>query len=995
MKLACSPVRLLLAVLAVPAAAVRLRATAPAVALEHRTSEVRKPLTDKREYHNTVFESGLKVLVVNDPEAEKTSYAVAVEAGSLEDPKDFQGLAHFLEHMVFLGSKKYPDEGEYSAQLALYGGNHNAYTSAEETVYYNEIGNEGADKALDIFSQFFIAPSLDAAMVDKEVNAVDSEHKKNMPDTQRRLWHLLRSKANPESPVSKFATGDLETLKTKPESEGKSLVKALQEFHANNYCSKRLHLVLISNRTVDEQLAMAHKHFDALPAAEHCTARPVYTDKPMYTKELKNLGKRYTVHNSGSPQMWVVMPLPPLKSHYKEMAEAYVWNVLGNYGPGSLKALLLAEDLSPSYSYYADNSVAGSTMMVTFQLTAKGLTNKDKVLEYFFAYINAAKAAGINMDLVSSVKQLRQVEFDYQEKKASEFNFVSSLAGATPSYAPADLLTGGILMDSPNKEMMMSVLEHMRPDNMNVAIVSPDFKETSGNAHEQYYDFKYLDEDIEPELVTRLTAASGFGLVAPPDLAFVPRNTALITEGVKAGSPPEQLVAKGRTEAWWLGLGDIKLPKAIISIKLGFPTSIINRVEDSVLAAMHSRMVNMVLEQPTDAMQTCGVTYSVGSSKDGLSISFSGFDEHILELMKMVLPRVRNPESSDAQFEQAKRQFVLDLADVTKLQPYQHALEAFDVVTMKGRYSRAELLKAAQDATLVSPEAHKRFLEEIFEETELTILFTGNVGRDRSKAITEEVETQLGVKNTKMPEEKEGHLLVLKPSEPVEIRIANPIPEDPNSATLVTYQFGIPSVADRIHLAMLGEFIDRPVFETLRTEHQLGYVVFGYVTTHASIVEVRVLVQGFREGPDAVQMLIESTVQNLTSKIANMSEDEFKTRKATLRSTLDNPPKTLSQYAGKYWGQIWEREYCWQKTALQLAVLDDPKFSSPAPLLQAWKNTVEPGHQKKVTVKLYGSGLAQNATLAQHVKTVTLVDSAAVTKAMGTAEYWPHQYMCE
>eukprot|EP00972_Heterocapsa_arctica_P052317 7696253-Heterocapsa_arctica.AAC.1 len=85
---------------------------------------------------------------------------------------------------------------------------------------------------------------------------------------------------------------------------------------------------------------MAHKHFDPLPAvtAESCTARPVYTDKPQFTHELGNLGRRYTVHNGGSPQMWITMPLPPLKSHYKELAEAYVWNVLGNYGAGSLKA---------------------------------------------------------------------------------------------------------------------------------------------------------------------------------------------------------------------------------------------------------------------------------------------------------------------------------------------------------------------------------------------------------------------------------------------------------------------------------------------------------------------------------------------------------------------------------------------------------------------------------------------------------------------------------
>ncbi|CAK0811071.1 unnamed protein product [Prorocentrum cordatum] len=155
---------LLLALLAAaPGHAARVRgAGAGAVHRGERTPrvEIRKPLTDKRTYLHTTFDSGLRVLVVSDPEAEKTSFAVAVEAGSLEDPPAFQGLAHFCEHMLFLGSQKYPDTEAFSSTLALYGGKHNAYTAAEETVYFNEINNDGIEKGLDIFAQFFISPTF-------------------------------------------------------------------------------------------------------------------------------------------------------------------------------------------------------------------------------------------------------------------------------------------------------------------------------------------------------------------------------------------------------------------------------------------------------------------------------------------------------------------------------------------------------------------------------------------------------------------------------------------------------------------------------------------------------------------------------------------------------------------------------------------------------------------------------------------------------------------
>eukprot|EP00434_Breviolum_minutum_P026816 symbB.v1.2.023700.t1/scaffold2183.1/size166057/4 len=82
-------------------------------------------------------------------------------------------------------------------------------------------------------------------MVDKEVNAVDSEHKKNMADTTWKLIHLLKSRSNPKSPVSKFSTGNLDTLKLKPEQAGKSLPEALQKFHQEHYCPSRMHLVIL------------------------------------------------------------------------------------------------------------------------------------------------------------------------------------------------------------------------------------------------------------------------------------------------------------------------------------------------------------------------------------------------------------------------------------------------------------------------------------------------------------------------------------------------------------------------------------------------------------------------------------------------------------------------------------------------------------------------------------------------------------------------------
>ena len=71
--------------------------------------------------------------------------------GSLSDPLEISGLAHFCEHMLFLGTKKYPKENEYSQFLSEHAGSSNAFTSGEHTNYYFDISHEHLQGALDRF----------------------------------------------------------------------------------------------------------------------------------------------------------------------------------------------------------------------------------------------------------------------------------------------------------------------------------------------------------------------------------------------------------------------------------------------------------------------------------------------------------------------------------------------------------------------------------------------------------------------------------------------------------------------------------------------------------------------------------------------------------------------------------------------------------------------------------------------------------------------------
>ncbi len=109
---------------------------------------------DTRSLETFILPNQLKVLLISDPEAEKAAASMDVAVGSGANPVEIPGLAHFLEHMLFLGSEKYPEADSYQSYISANGGSHNAFTAYENTNYFFDVRPEAFAGALDRFSRF-------------------------------------------------------------------------------------------------------------------------------------------------------------------------------------------------------------------------------------------------------------------------------------------------------------------------------------------------------------------------------------------------------------------------------------------------------------------------------------------------------------------------------------------------------------------------------------------------------------------------------------------------------------------------------------------------------------------------------------------------------------------------------------------------------------------------------------------------------------------------
>ncbi|XP_020678090.1 insulin-degrading enzyme-like 1, peroxisomal [Dendrobium catenatum] len=170
-------------------------------------SEIFKSRSDKREYRRIILPNSLEALLISDPDTDKSAVSMNVSVGSFSDPVGLEGLAHYLEHMLFYASEKYPVEESYSKYIIEHGGSTNAFTTAEHTNFYFDINTDCLEEGLDRFAQFFIKPLMSPDATIREIKAVDSENQKNLLSDVWRMNQLQKHLSSKNHPYHKFITG--------------------------------------------------------------------------------------------------------------------------------------------------------------------------------------------------------------------------------------------------------------------------------------------------------------------------------------------------------------------------------------------------------------------------------------------------------------------------------------------------------------------------------------------------------------------------------------------------------------------------------------------------------------------------------------------------------------------------------------------------------------------------------------------------------------------
>ncbi|PIC23637.1 hypothetical protein B9Z55_017267 [Caenorhabditis nigoni] len=423
---------------------------------------------------------------LSDPTTDKSAVALDVKVGSLMDPWEIPGLAHLCEHMLFMGTAKYPSENEYYKFLATHAGDSNAATSTDYTNFYFDVKPEELPGALDRFVQFFLSPLFTESATEREVCAVDSEHKNNLNNDSRRMTQVDRSRSKPGHDFRKFGTGNKKTLLEDTRKQGIDLRDALLQFHKKWF---RTHL------------QFGHAHMSLMQLKKKGVTRQVWHDHPYGPEQL---GKKVeAVPIKDSKWLSIRFPFPDLDSEYKSQPRRYISHLIGDEAPGSLLSELKRRGwVSELESGYHTPASGFAFFTVSMDLSNDGLDHVDEIIELMFNYIGMLRAKRPKEWIYEELAELKAITFRFKDKE-SPMSLAIDVASKLQCIPFEDILSSNYLLTKYDPDRIKELLDKLTPSNMYIRVLAQKFKGQEGSIIEPIYGTEFMEKDIDKETMQK------------------------------------------------------------------------------------------------------------------------------------------------------------------------------------------------------------------------------------------------------------------------------------------------------------------------------------------------------------------------------------------------------------------------------------------------------------------------------------------------------------
>lgn len=870
------------------------------------------PKNETRKFIGKELDNGIKYVNIEDKSMEKSFLIVSVNVGSIAENLEFQGLAHFLEHMLFLGSKKYPEESYFDEFVSKNGGYSNAYTDTYQTVYYFSVLDNSFEKSMDIFSRFFIDPLFDKNSVDREINAIESEHNKNIQSDIWRLSYLTDIISKEGSMINKFSTGNLESLK-KP-----NVREEMIKFYKKYYISSNIKISTISSLPVEDVSKLVDKYFGIIKKASDNEVRSgkIINVKPFYNKSSEMFFLKTINKVSFLIYLWEI---PEVYDYYKNnLAPFFLSDIIDSGNEKSMNNFLIKKGYIKGISVRVEDE---GKFVVLFDLTdikywkevnsyfryfmdeikkenyeeiCKYQNKRDKLLfnigtktesldlalkvannlhYYPIEKVNVATSYAMNINL-KKVNELVNQILDFSSVKMILCNDTSINLGGKDSLQN--------FKTEPYYNLKWSVINNINVDS------------------KKQFDF-YIEKE-NPYLTINPIVNKNITKVSDQE---IPRKVELISNKMEKKDCS--------TNQIWFG-NTYEFNEAIVYTNSVFTNiDFVTDIEKFVFIKIFSQYMNYKFSIKFNLENELGYVCSLGFkfNHSKIELFISGWNEKFSDYFISVMRYIKDEFKYDSNDKEMIKTLFKNMEDeylkITKENPWQFSDYIFSLNSYENRFDYQTILK---------------YLGNDFNKEKLISKFTKQLGNIKNLILNEShfkffmygnLDIDILRKNLKFSEFYFNNCKKCELNKSIrfnkDIEIIHPNPEEKNNCFSYYYfitEFSVDMVA---MLLLFQSSFQQKFYDSLRTKQQFGYLVKSYASRSDNDYYFIQKIQSERSI---------NTIKNAIDKfnkefVENFKENGFDELKKSVHDDLKEPDNSTSETFSRFFNEITNNTYIFNR----------------------------------------------------------------------------------
>ena len=846
---------------------------------------------DTNLYRYLTLNNGLRVLLIQDPSTQKSATALAINVGHFDDPEDREGLAHYLEHMLFLGTEKYPKIGEFQSFISQHGGHNNAWTGTEHTCFFFDISPNNFESALDRFSQFFIAPLFNEEALDKERQAVDSEYRLKLNDDMRRLYQVHKEIINPAHPFAKFSVGNRDTLEDR---NGTSIRNEILDFYQQNYSADLMSLTIVDHRELDELEALVEEKFGSI-RNQNLQGKTISV--PFTTENETGIMVQVEPVKE-TRKLIIAFDLPNMDEYYSIKPLSYFAHLLGYEGKDSLMLHLKQQGWITSLA--AGGGVSGSNFReftISINLTPQGLNFVDEIVGTIFQYIELVRKQGMNEWRYQEKKAVLESAFRFQEK-ARPMDLVSHLVINLQHYAREDIIYGDYKMAGYDEPLLHSIIDRFTPENCRITFIA---KGLNYDRKAKWYATPYSITPFTPEQVASWQKAK-----LPQEIVLPERNPFICydldPQPLESESDkPELIEEEPGFRLWHLQEREFHIPKGVLYVAIDSPHAV-STPRKIVKMRLCVEMFLDSLAKRTYPAEIAGMSYNIYAHQGGITLSISGFSQKQPELLKMILERFAEREFGEQRFSIIKQQMLRNWRNSAKDRPISQLFNAMTGILQPNNPPYPALIEALESIELDELDT---FVEALLAELHVEMFVYGDWQRKQALELGQTLKDALRVQNQQY-EESLRPLIMLGEGGTFQREV---FCNQDDSAIVLYYQSPVITPRNIALYTLANHLMSATFFHEIRTKQQLGYMVGTGnmpLNRHPGLV---LYVQSPKAAPAELLSAIDEFLNAFYMVLLELNEYQWHSSKRGLWHQISTPDTNLRSRGQRLWVAIGNKDY--------------------------------------------------------------------------------------